>query len=83
VGTRSEVFSKEAKDIKDGARAGQVELVLSEEELKLTDAQRAKRDELERKLETLKTKRVEMNEESYYAELEALLRQLADVYGIE
>jgi hypothetical protein len=83
VGTRSEVFSKEAKDIKDGARAGQVALVLSEEELKLTDAQRAKRDELERKLETLKTKRVEMNEESYYAELEALLRQLADVYGIE
>jgi len=80
VGTRSEVFSKDAKDIKDGARAAQVALVLSEEELKLTDAQRAKRDELERKLEALKAKRAEMEEARYYTEAERLLRELASMY---
>jgi hypothetical protein len=80
VGTRSEVFSKEAKDLKDGARAAQVVLVLSEEEMKLTDAQRAKRDELERKLEALKAKRTEMEEVRYYNEVEGLLRELAAVY---
>ncbi len=80
VGTRSETFSKEAKDIKDGARAGQVALVLSEEEMKLTDAQRAKRDELERKLEELKTKRAELADGRYYTEVEELLRELAEVY---
>ncbi|MEQ1752018.1 MAG: hypothetical protein ABL974_21535, partial [Prosthecobacter sp.] len=81
VGTRSEVFSNEAKDIKDGSRAAQVALVLSEVELKLTDAQRAKRDELERKLETLKAKRAEMKEDVYYSELESILRELSAVYS--
>ena len=61
VGTRSEVFSQESKKITDGARACQVALVLCEEESKLTDAQRAKRDELERKLEALKAKRMEID----------------------
>ncbi len=83
VGTRSEVFSKESKDIKDGARAAQVALVLSEEEMKLTDAQRSKRDELERKLETLKAKRAEMEDVLYYTEIESLLRQLAAVYAVQ
>jgi hypothetical protein len=82
VGTRSEVLSKESKDIKDGARAGQVALVLSEEEMKLTDAQRSKRDELERKLEALKAKRAEMEEVVYYREIEVLLRELAAVYEL-
>ncbi len=81
VGTRSELFSKESKDTKDGSRAAQVALVLSEEELKLTDAQRAKRDGLERKLQTLKAKRAEMDENLYYRELEAILRELATLYG--
>ena len=44
------------------------------------DAQRVKRDELERKLETLKAKRAELKEAAYYSELEALLRGLAAVY---
>jgi hypothetical protein len=82
VGTRSEVFAKEAKDIKDGARAGQVALVLSEEELKLMDAQRAKRDEVERKLEALKAKRAELKEDEYYRQLEILLRELSAVYVV-
>jgi hypothetical protein len=80
VGTRSEIFSKDAKDIKDGARAAQVALVLSEEEMKLTDAQRAKRDELERKLDVLKAKRAEMGDARYYTEVEGLLRELVHIY---
>lgn len=43
----------------DGARSSQIALVLSDEEMKLSDAQRVKRDELERKLETLKARRTE------------------------
>lgn len=80
VGTRSEVFSIEGKEIKDGTRAAQVALVLSEEEMKLTDAQRSKRDDLERKLESLKRKRAEMEEARYYNEVEGLLRELAHIY---
>lgn len=84
VGTRVEAFegtrSKEAKA--DGTRARQVCLVLSEEEARLTDVQRATRDELERRVEELKDKRVKakMTDDQYYAELEKLMRELAAVY---
>ena len=81
VGTRSEIFSGDTKDRKDGKRADQISLVLSEEEMKLSDAQRQKRDELEQKLEALKARRTEMKEELYYSDLEALLRDIAKVYG--
>ena len=66
VGTRSELFSRAEKDIPDGSRATQVALVLSEDEMKLTDVQRAKRDELERKLESIKAKRESMKPDDYY-----------------
>lgn len=81
VGTRAEVFTTRAKEAKDGARAAQVALVLSEEEKRLSDALRLKRDELERKLEALKGRRGEMAEDAFYRELEVLLRELAQVYG--
>ncbi|TDU71261.1 hypothetical protein EI77_02383 [Prosthecobacter fusiformis] len=83
TGTRAEVFEGvKAKDTKaDGARAGQIALVLSEEETKLTDEQRQKRDALERELDVLKGKRGEFGEDLYYTELEKLLRSLAEVYG--
>ena len=81
VGARAEVFTTRAKEAKDGARAAQVALVLSEEEKRLSDALRLKRDGLERKLEALKGRRREMAEDAYYRELEALLRELAQVYG--
>lgn len=81
VGTRAEVMvNAEVKDKKDGARAAQVALVLSPEEQRLTDAQRSRRDELERQLEALKAKRSEMEEPRYYTEVERLLRELAGVY---
>ena len=83
IGTRSEVFEGvKASDPKaDGARAGQIALVLSDEEMKLTDAQRQQRDALERELEVLKGKRAAMDEDAYYTDLEKLLRELAALYS--
>ncbi len=82
TGTRSEIFEGvKAKEPKaDGTRAGQIALVLSEEEMKLTDDQRQQRDALERELEVLKGKRAELGDDRYYADLEKLMRSLADVY---
>jgi len=82
VGTRSEIFEgvKATVAKADGARASQVALVLSEEEMKLSDEQRLKRDALETELDALKVRRPEMGEASYYGELEELLRKLAEVY---
>jgi hypothetical protein len=85
IGTRSEVFEADAAlaagTVLDGARAAQLVLVLSAEELQLTDAQRSTRDALERELKTLKEQRTKLAEDDYYAKLEALLRKIGDVYA--
>lgn len=65
----------------DGARARQFNLVRSEAEQKLTDAQRAKRDELELMMEDLRESKAKLGEEVYYRRLEALLLDLAKVYA--
>jgi len=82
IGTRFEIFEGvKAKDAKaDGGRASQIALVLSEEEMKLSDEQRQKRDALELELEVLKGKRETLGEVRYYSELEKLMRALAEVY---
>lgn len=81
-GTRAEAFvgAQAQKPQSDGARAAQIALVLSPNEQKLTDAQRQKRDTLERALEALKTQREKLGEDRYYTDLEKLLRELAEVY---
>jgi hypothetical protein len=83
IGTRSEVFEGVTASAPkaDGARAGQIALVLSDEERRLTDAQRQQRDALERELEALKGKRAAMGEDAYYTDLEKLLRELAELYS--
>lgn len=81
VGARAELFSKASKEAKDGARASQISLVLSDEEKRLTDGQRARRDELERKLEGLKATRDKLSDGDYYREVEVLLRALAALYA--
>lgn len=82
VGTRSEVLAAPPADAAlDGERAAQWVLVLSEEEQKLTDAQRSVRDGLERELKALKGQRTKLGDEEYYAKLETLLRKLGEVYG--
>lgn len=82
VGSRAEIFEGvKTKDAKaDGTRAFQIALVLSEEEMKLSDEQRRKRDALERQLDELKGKRETLGEDRYYADLEKLMRELAEVY---
>lgn len=90
TGTRSEALADSAKNTRtaapevklDGARAAQRVLVLSEEEKRLSDAQRQQRDALELALQKLKEEHAKatMPDERYYAELEKLLRQLGSVY---
>lgn len=82
MGTRAEVFEgvKATVPKADGQRAAQVALVLSADEQKLTDAQRSQRDELERELETLKSRRAEMAEDAYYTALEKVLRRMGEIY---
>jgi hypothetical protein len=81
LGARSELFTAATQDLKDGQRSAQVALVLSEEEKKLTDAQRVKRDALELKLEALKHQRPELQKEDYYRQLEVILRELSALYS--
>lgn len=80
--TRREMLESPPADTKlDGERAAQLVLVLSDEEKKLTDAQRTKRDVLERDLKKLREERAKLDDATYYARLEKLLRELAEVYG--
>ena len=82
VATRRELLEAPPAEAKlDGERAGQLVLVLSEEEKKLTDAQRTKRDALESELKKLKEQRTKLADDDYYAKLEKLLRELGEVYG--
>ena len=86
IGTRAEVFQgvvagKTADGSKpDGERARQVSLVLSEEDAKLTDADRAKRDEIERSIRALADKKAKMPEVEFYREMEKLMLDLARIY---
>ena len=79
VGTRAEVFEGvQAKaDKADGARALQLALVLNEQEMKLSDEVRAKRDALEAQVRALVAKKAQTKEDDYYCELEALFLQIA------
>lgn len=85
VGTRAEIFNgvnpgKSADGSKpDGDRARQISLVLSDEDAKLTDAQRARRDELERAVRALDAK-AKTKDAAYYAEMEKLMVELARIY---
>jgi hypothetical protein len=82
LGTRRESLEAPAADAKlDGERAAQLILVLSDEEKKLTDEQRNKRDALERELKTLKEQREKLTDDVYYTKLEKLLRDLGEVYS--
>lgn len=86
IGTRAEIFNgvnpgKTADGSKpDGERARQISLVLSDEDAKLTDIQRARRDELERLIRALDAK-TKNKDAAYYAEMEKLMIELARLYG--
>jgi hypothetical protein len=67
----------------DGRRAHQLALVRSDLERRLTPETRAKRDSLELDLERLRERKTELEESEYYERLEAVLRQLAELYRDE
>lgn len=82
VATRREMLEAPPAEAKlDGERASQLVLVLSDEEKKLTDEQRKKRDALEVELKKLKEQRGTLGDEDYYTKLEKLLRELGEVYS--
>lgn len=79
VGTRSEVFEGVSpKDPKfDGARSLQLAIVLNEDEMKLSDEVRTKRDALEAKVRELAARKSSLKEDEYYRELEKLFREIS------
>lgn len=88
LGSRSEWFegttptqtaSPEAKP--DGDLAAQRVLVKNEFERLLTPEQRTRRDELERRVVTLRREKDQRKEDEYYRELEPLLLELSKIYG--
>lgn len=77
--TPTQTASPEAKP--DGDLAAQRVLVKNEFERLLTPEQRTRRDELERRVVTLRRGKDQQAEADYYRELEALLLELSKIYG--
>ena len=87
LGISSDFFSglRATKGAKDGApldgpRARQYHLVLSPAEQAMPAERRARRDELELAIESLRQRKAAMSEGEYYGRLEPLLLDLARVY---
>ena len=78
-GTR--VVKRSKKGEPDGFRANQIFLIRGGEEAKLSGDLRKKRDLLEAKLEAIRAKKNSYAEEAYYAAIEPILLDLAEVYG--
>lgn len=64
----------------DGRRAHQIHLISNAEDLKLSPAEVARRDELELAISTLRDKKANMPKDAYYSELESLLVEMARLY---
>jgi hypothetical protein len=87
IGTRAQAFQgvrlaeapAEGKT-PEGLLARQWSLLLSDADAQLTEAQRTKRDALEREVEALKAKRKELGDDAYYSKLEALLLEISRIY---
>jgi hypothetical protein len=84
-GTRSEIFKvlkptqAEGAPTPDGQRAAQLHLVRTQQEDRLSAAQRARRDELERAVRALVEKKANLAEATYYEQLEKLMREIATI----
>lgn len=64
----------------DGTRAHQFHLVRSPAELQLSAEMRARRDKLELRMAQLRGEKAKLGEAEYYAELEKILLELAELY---
>jgi len=79
-GTRVTKKSEDPKLLPDGLRTHQLHLIPSEEERKLSAAQRAERDALDIELAKLRAAKELMEEKIYYLELEKLLQKIGLIY---
>jgi hypothetical protein len=79
-GVRATKTATNGKSV-DGVRAQQLMLVRSETEQELSPDVRARRDELEKKLSELRTRKSGMKENDYYKQLEGILVEIARLYG--
>jgi hypothetical protein len=70
-----------SKGTTDGARARQLHLVLSNDELALAPEIRAKRDALELEIARLRETKSQRPLEAYYEDLEKILTELSKAYG--
>jgi hypothetical protein len=87
LGTPAEWFRgvravKSAADAKavDGVRTHQMFLVRGDAERQLSPEVRARRDELERELGALRSRKTKINEDEYYRQLEGILLETARLY---
>jgi len=78
-GTRAVKTAKDGAP-PDGLRAGQLQLVRSQGEERLSAAVRARRDELEQELARLRRRKAELTEEQYLNLVEPVLVEIARLY---
>jgi hypothetical protein len=78
-GVRAVKTAADGKSV-DGVRAHQLNLVRSDAERVLSPEMRSRRDELELRLSALRSRKSQMKEDDYYAQLEAVLIQIARLY---
>jgi hypothetical protein len=78
-GVRAVKRAQNANEV-DGRRANQLALIRSDSERSLTVEARARRDALELELEKLRDRKSEFSQDAYYEHLEAILKQLAELY---
>ena len=64
----------------DGVRAHQFHLILNDREKRMPPEKRARRDELERSAAALRSKKDRIPEDEYYAQLEAVMVEIARLY---
>ncbi len=64
----------------DGVRAHQFHLILNDREQRMSPEQRQRRDQLERSAAALRSKKEQMPEDEYYAQLETIMTELARLY---
>jgi hypothetical protein len=78
-GVRAVKSAADGKTV-DGVRAHQLNLVRSESEQVLSPEVRARRDGLEQRLSELRTQKGRLKEDDYYAQVEAVLIEIARLY---
>lgn len=78
-GVRAVKIAANGKSV-DGVRANQLHLVRSDAERKLSPAARARRNELEKQLSDLRSRKGAMKENEYYRQAEKILLEIAKIY---